>query len=410
MTIFNSVKLSLRGLRASKKRALLTMLGIIIGVSSVIMIMSVGAGAQSLIVNEINSFGSNLFGVMPGATSDNGPPASVMGITVTTLKLKELDDLRRLPHVKAVTAYVRGVDTVSYANQKIETTFVGTTADLPRVESGQVISGRFFNSAEVNSLARVAVLGYQVKQDFFGTQTALGKKIRLKGQNFKIIGVIEKLGTVAFENKDKLIYVPISTAQKILLGIHHVSLIRGAVDDSQNMELVAAEVKKTIRRHHHIKNPADDDFTVRTVAQALGIITSITDALRMFLAALAAISLIVGGIGIMNIMLINVTERTKEIGLRKAVGATYGNILEQFLIEASTLTLIGGLIGILGGIGVAWLVAWGVQSAGYQWDFIITLPSVLLGFGVSLAIGLIFGSYPASQAAHLEPVEALGAE
>ncbi len=410
MHIFNSIKLALRGLWVNKKRAFLTMLGIIIGTSSVIVIMSVGAGAQSLIVNEINSFGSNLFGVMPGATSEKGPPASIMGITVTTLKLKELKDLENIPHVKAVAGYVRGIATLSYRGVKTETTFVGTNSNLLQIESGELMAGRFFSSQEVDSLARVAVLGYQVKQNLFGDQPAIGKKIHLKGQTFKIVGVMDKLGTVAFENKDKLIYIPVTTAQKIILGIHHISLIRGKVDSGENMDFVVEEVKKIIRRHHHISDPTNDDFTVRSLNQALNIITSITDALKLFLASLAAISLIVGGIGIMNIMLINVTERTKEIGLRKSVGATHVNILKQFLIEASTLSLVGGLIGILIGIFFSWLIAWAVQSAGYRWDFIVTLSSILLSFSVSLAIGLIFGLYPANQAAKLEPVDALRIE
>lgn len=411
MDLLTNIKSSLFILRANKKRAFLTMLGIIIGVSSVIIIISAGAGAQSLIVNEINSFGSNLFGILPGAAKENGPPASIMGITVTTLKLKELDDLKKIPHVEAVTAYVRGVGTASYQGQTTDTTFVGVNADLPRVENITLSQGRFFNQAEVKSLAKVVVLGWQVKQDLFGDQQeVLGKIIKIKKHSFKVIGILDQMGNVAFDNKDTQVYIPIVTAQKIMLGINHVSLIRGKIDDVVNTGFVLQEVKKVIRRHHRISDPKNDDFSVRSLKQALNVINSVTDALRFFLVGIAAISLLVGGIGIMNIMLVNVTERIKEIGLRKAVGATRRKILQQFLIESATLTLLGGGLGVILGILISWLIAVMVQHLGYQWDFIISPLSILVALTVSIGVGLIFGLYPANQAARLQPVEALRAE
>jgi len=410
MSIITSIKFSLNNLRANKKRAFLTMLGIIIGVGSVIVIMSVGAGAQSLIVNEISSFGTNLFGVIPGAADDNGPPASVMGIIVTTLKLNEVDDLIKIPHVEAVTAYVRGVGTMAYQNQSTEATFVGVNASLPDVESIDIAHGRFFTVDEVKSLSKVVVLGYQVKEDLFGDSDPLGQTIKIKKQNFRVIGYLDELGTVAFENKDTQAYIPVTTAQKIILGINHVSVIRGKVDVTENNDFVIGQVKEIIRNNHNIDNPDNDDFSVRSLDQALDVVTSVTDSLKIFLAGIAAISLIVGGIGIMNIMLVNVAERTKEIGLRKSVGATTANILTQFLTEAATLTLVGGIVGIIGGILFSWLIATTAQAAGYNWEFVVTLSSVLLGLGVSAAVGLIFGSYPAKQAANLEPVDALRSE
>ena len=386
------------------------MLGIIIGVGSVIVIISAGAGAQSLIVNEISSFGSNIFGVIPGAAAEDGPPASIMGIIVTTLKLDEVDDLKKIPHVEAVTAYVRGVNTITYQNQKTEGTFLGVNAEFLDVEAGDVTQGRFFTLEDVKSLARVIVLGSQIKQDLFGDSDPIGENVKIKKQNFKVIGVREELGTIAFENKDEQVYLPITTVQKLLLGINHVSMIRGKVDDAANIDFVIEEAKITIRHNHDIDNPLYDDFTVRSLNQALDIINSVTDALKFFLAGIAAISLLVGGIGIMNIMLVNITERTKEIGLRKSVGATRANILKQFLIEAITLTLLGGTIGIIGGVLFSWLIAIGAKAAGFDWDFIVTPASILLALGVSAAVGIIFGSYPANKAAKLEPIEALRSE
>ncbi len=408
MLLIDSVKASLSNFYHDKKRAFLTMLGIIIGVSSVIIIISAGAGAQSLIINEINSFGSNIFGVLPGAAKEDGPPASVMGITVTTLKLKEIDDLKKIPHVTAVSAYVRGVGTLSYQGQKTDATFVGVNASLPQIENITLAHGRFFNPAEVASLAHVAVLGSQVKNDLFGQDSpAVGANIKIKRHTFKVIGVMAPMGNMAFDNKDALVYIPITTAQKIMLGINHVSLIRGKIDNADYTDFVINEVKKTIRRHHHINNPDNDDFSVRSMAQALSTLDSVTNALRFFLAGIAAISLIVGGIGIMNIMLVNVTERTKEIGLRKAVGATRYKILQQFLIESAAITLSGGLIGVLLGILISWLAALLIQHLGYAWEFKLSLISILIALSVSVLIGLVFGLYPANQAAKLEPVEAL---
>ena len=386
------------------------MLGIIIGVGSVIIIISVGAGAQSLIVNELSAYGTDLFAVLPGAAKEKGPPAAAMGIIVTTLKASEVKDIEKIPYVKNVTAYVKGTGTAIYGNQKAEVNFVGTTNEIVDVESLDIAQGRFFTREESKSLARVIVLGSQIKKDLFGDSDALGKNIKLKKYNFKVIGVMDHMGTKALENKDTQVYIPISTAQKLILGINHISMIRGKVDDAANLPFVTEEIKTVIRRHHNISNPLNDDFTVRSMDQAIDILGSITDALRFFLAGIAAISLLVGGVGIMNIMLVNITERTKEIGLRKSVGATPADILKQFLAESATLTVFSGSIGIIGGILFSWMISLAVRSAGYDWDFIVTLSSIVLAFGVSAAIGLIFGSYPAKKAAKMEPVEALRAE
>ncbi|KKQ40537.1 MAG: Macrolide export ATP-binding/permease protein MacB [Candidatus Magasanikbacteria bacterium GW2011_GWA2_37_8] len=393
----------------NKIRSFLTMLGIIIGITGVIVIMSVGAGAQSLILNQVKSLGSNLIGILPGSSDDKGPPASALGVEITTLKS---DDLRHVmngsfPHLLAATGYVKGVDTISWGDQKTDTTFVGVNADLPSVEDAEVSVGRFFTEDEGKGMIRVAVLGSTVAEDLFYDIDPIGKNIKIKKTNFNIIGVMKERGNSGFQNQDNQIFVPLRTAQKLLLGIDYISFARIKVDDASHVDEAMEYVKIAIREQHKIDTPADDDFSVRSMAQGVSTITNITNALKMFLTAIAAIALLVGGIGIMNIMLATVQERTREIGLRKAVGAKNNNIIQQFLIESMMITFLGGIIGIILGILISFGVAKLAQGAGYQWDFYISFWSIILACAVSVGVGLIFGILPARRAAHLDPITAL---
>jgi len=386
------------------------MFGMIIGISSVIIIMSIGASAQGLILNQIKSVGSDLVGVLPGASSEDGPPASVMGITVTTLKYEDalaLAKKENVPHAVAVASYVKGTATISWQNRSIDTNISGTSASYIDVEDADVEFGRFFSTDEEKSISRVAVVGSQVASDLFDGADPIGEIIKIKRESFKVIGVMEERGSVAFQNEDDQIFIPLKTAQKLLLGINHLGFVRVKVDDSKNLDQTVEDIKVTLRNQHRIDNPTDDDFTVQNVQQALDVLTQVTDALKFFLASIAAIALLVGGIGIMNIMLVSVNERIREIGLRKAVGAKRSSIIRQFLIETIIVSLGGGLIGILLGALVAGLVALVANYLGYDWDFIITISSILLASGVSILIGLTFGLYPAQKAAKLDPIEAL---
>ncbi len=408
MNLRGIINISFIGLKTNKTRSALTMLGIIIGISAVIIIMSVGAGAQSLILSQIEKVGSNLLSVMPGNASDDGPPAAAFGITVTTLKYEDgLAIARQVPEVLAATSFVRGIETLSWQNQKLDTTFVGTTASYLDIEDTAVINGHFFSEQEEKGISRVAVLGFQAAKELFEDEDPIGHKIKIKRESFEVIGVMKERGTVAFESVDEHVFIPLKTAQKLLLGINHVSLIRAKIDNSQNMEIATEAINQVIRDRHSIKNPKEDDFEVRNQAEALEMLTMITDALKFFLAAIAAISLLVGGIGIMNIMYVSVTERTKEIGLRKAVGATKQNLLSQFLIEAIIITILGGITGILFGSIFSGAVAMVANYLGYSWNYVVTPSSVIVGFVVSCAIGLIFGYFPAKKAAKLDPIEAL---
>ena len=407
-----SVKTSVRALLANKGRSFLTMLGIIIGVAAVIIIMAVGAGAQSLIINQVKTFGTDIIGILPGASEEEGPPASVMGIVITTLTYEDalaLNNKTNVPNVVDVAAYYKGMSNVSWESNSYDTNVSGSTVGYLNVEGGEVDKGRFFTKEEETNLAKVAVLGSTVKKELFGDSDAIGQKIKIKKQNFEVIGIMKDRGTVAFQNNDDQVFIPIKTMQKLIAGVNHISMMRLKVDSQENMDKAMSDVKTTLRERHGITDQSgiNDDFTVRSSAQAMDMITTITDALKFFLVAIAAMSLLVGGIGIMNIMLVSVTERTREIGLRKAVGANNKNIMVQFLMEAATITLSGGAIGIIIGSLVAILIAVVANFLGYDWSLSISISSIILALIVSISVGLVFGLYPARKASKLQPVEAL---
>ncbi|MFH1612080.1 MAG: ABC transporter permease [bacterium] len=407
MYVFNLLKYIWHNLFLQKTRSFLTMLGIIIGVASVVSVMAVGAGAESLLLNQIKSLGSNIVAVLPGASDETGPPASAFGIEVTTLTYDDVKALEDLPYYVAVCPYVNGQDVVSYGRETEDAPYVGVSSSYINVEDAEVDLGRFFRQEEVDGLSRVAVLGNQIADDLFKDQNPLNERIRIGQVSFKVVGVIKERGMTGFSSPDKQIFIPITTAQKILLGINHIHLLRGKIDNEENIVLAMSQTKKVLRYRHNISDPSKDDFSVRTTAQALDVLGSITQALSMFLVSVAAISLLVGGVGIMNIMFVSVNERTREVGLRKALGAKQGAIMIQFLIESVVLTLLGGIIGILLGVFISWAIAFGVTQFGYSWQLIITPLSVILSVTMAVIIGLIFGLWPAYKASKLEPIKAL---
>lgn len=410
MKLSNPIKISYKNLMASKFRSFLTVLGIIIGIASVIVVMAIGASAQQLILDQVAGIGSNLVGVLPGASDEKGPPASALGIVTTTLKNSDLDAVlqkKNVPNVVAACGYVSGVGTAKYQSNSAESNFQGVSASFLDVEKNELKSGRFFTKDEESGLARVAVLGSKRAQELFGSEDPVGKVINLKDVNFTVIGVLVEKGSSAFSNVDDQVYIPLETAQKIMLGINYLNFARIKIDALENVDRAVADIKYTIRVQHRIKDPQDDDFSVRNTAQAIDTITNVTNILKYFLVGIAAISLLVGGIGIMNIMLISVNQRIREVGLRKAVGARNRHIITQFLIEAVFLTLVGGIIGTIFGILFSYLASVIINALGYNWEFIISFSSILVGTSVSAAIGIIFGLYPARKAAKISPMEAL---
>jgi len=388
------------------------MLGVIIGVAAVIIIVGIGAGAQSLVLSQVKTLGSNLIGIMPGKSGDKDPPASVMGITITTLSYEDAQALKnpnRLPHVVAVAGYVRANAVVSYRGEQYSPSLNGTTSEYLEVEGGEINAGRFFSYSEERGMAKVVILGDATKREIFGDSDPIGQTIKIKNETFEIIGTLGARGVVGFQDYDNQIIMPMKTMQKLIAGIDYLALIRVKLDSEVNLAESMDEIGMILREQHDIKDisGASDDFTIRSAAQALDMLTNITDGLKFFLAAMAGLSLLVGGIGIMNIMLVRVSSRTREIGLRKAIGGSNQDILLQFLVESVVLTVSGGVIGIIVGELGSWLIAVIANGLGYDWEFSISLWSILLAISVSISVGIIFGLYPAKLAGRLSPIEAL---
>jgi putative ABC transport system permease protein len=413
MLLRDAFKTATRSLTHGKMRSVLTMLGIVIGIASVIILMSIGQSAQDLILGQVQSVGSNLIIITPGAPSGSGfsPPASVQGIVIKSLKQEDVNALEREPSISAVAPLVSGQAEVVQGNTNKTVSYQGVTSDMFSVRNLTLGNGYIFTKGDVDSANHVAVIGPDLATKLFGTYiNPINKTIRLKNISFRVVGVLSKGGTgLGGADQGNIVIIPISVAQKQLLGISYFNTIIAEANPSYDINFAKSRITFALRQNHGITDPAKDDFNIMTQADLLSIIGSITSILTLFLAAIASISLIVGGIGIMNIMLVTVTERTREIGLRKAVGATNNDILKQFLIESVLLTFAGGVIGILVGAGIVGLVYFVLITffSSLGWVFAFPLSSVVLGLIVSGVAGIAFGIYPARQAARKNPIDAL---
>ena len=405
---YQSIKIALKALLLNKSRTFLTMLGIIIGITAVIVVFSAGHGAQELIINQVEGIGSNLVFVIPGNSGNTkfSPPAAAQGVVITSLGDQDLKNLRNkelAPDVKYVSPEVRGQFTVAFGNQSEQDAVAGEDENYNIVRNLPLSQGDWFTKNDVDGMSQVAVLGSKVKTDLFGAQNPIGQLIKIHEVNFRVVGVTAPKGVGAFGvDQDSQVVVPVSVAQKLLLGINYYSNFQMEIPTAAQIPQAQLEITSILRQDHHITDPTKDDFTVRNSADALSLLGNITSILTIFLAAIAGISLLVGGIGIMNIMLVSVTERTREIGLRKAIGAKRKDILLQFLIEAVTLTVLGGLIGVI----LGYLGSLGIAAIG-NWTPVVTWQSIAIAVGVSAGFGLVFGIYPANKASKLSPIEAL---
>ena len=412
--MLTALQQSIKALRSNPARTALTTLGIVIGIATVILVLSAGAGFRSLINAQVDQLGTNTLFVqtkIPPTTKNrasgggNGPQDAAL-ITITTLKNRDLEDIKRVPNVVNDYGVVSGQQVVSYKDTAKALIFYGDSAARFDIDKGTLKSGRVFTQGEDTGAAQVVILGSNVAKDFFNLDDPLGKLIRVGNLNFQVIGVYDPRGSLG-GNEDDVIYIPIQTAQKKILGIDYLLYSVVQIKDISQGDATAEDIKTVLRHNHDITDPAKDDFSVQTQAEALGTFNTIFNGITILLIAIAAISLIVGGVGIMNIMYVVVTERTSEIGLKKALGAKNGDILREFLIESILVTVLGGILGIILGSALGWLVSLIAQSANLTWAFSVPFYAIGLAFGVSAVIGIGFGVLPARSAAKLDPIEAL---
>jgi putative ABC transport system permease protein len=393
MTVTELLRLALGRLRTSRLRAFLTMLGVIIGVASVVALVGVSQGTTTRITDQLDQLGTNLLTISPTSMSSDGS---------TSLSLEDAEAIAELDSVAAVAPEVSTSVTVSVGDESSDTTIVGTTEAYPQVRAYDVWQGTFLTEVAVERGLRVAVLGASTAEDLGLDETSLGTEISIGGIPFTVIGILQPKGGSGFQDPDDQVMVPVATVQKYLVGGDSVRTIGVSVADDAAMDATNAEITALLRERHELAATDEADFSIFDQTQLLEAASSISATLTLLLGGIASISLIVGGIGIMNIMLVSVRERTREIGIRKAIGARGRDILAQFLVEALTLSLLGGLIGIALGL----LVSAGIgQLAG--WGFSFSVTTVLAAVLSSLAVGVVFGVWPARQAARLDPITAL---
>ncbi len=412
MLFKDAFKTSTRSLIHGKMRSILTMLGIVIGIASVIVLMSIGQSAQNLIVAQVEGAGSGLVVIIPGKPSNGkfSPPASEQGAIITSLQQQDVNALKREPSIVAVAPLVGGQADVVYGSNDATESFQGTTANMFQIRNLAIGKGFQFTQADVDSANHVAVIGPDLANTLFGlNMNPINKTIRLKNISFRVVGVLAKGGTGAFGvDQGNLVIIPVTVAQKEILGISYFSTLMVEANTNYDISFVTSRITFVLSHDHGITDPNKYDFNIETQADILSILGSITSILTFFLAAVASISLIVGGIGIMNIMLVAVTERTREIGLRKAVGATNRDILEQFLIESVLLCFFGGLIGITLGLCIVGSIYFLVTTfSTLAWSFAFPVSAVILSLVVSTIAGVAFGIYPARKASRKNPIDAL---
>ena len=402
MVFKESVQIALKALLANKLRSILTMLGIIIGVGAVIAMVSVGMGVRRSVQSSIASLGSNMLIVSPGSANSGGV-RSAAGSTVT-LKYEDAEAIKnKIKNIDYVSPTVSNSYQIVNGNQNWNSTIQGVTPEYMAIRSLTVATGSFITQNDLNTRNRVAVIGTTVAENLFGSSNPVGQTIRIHNSPYKVIGVLESKGQSSMgQDQDDVVIVPLTTAQERLLGITYVRSINIQVSDAAKMDQAQSEVETLLRQRHHIIGDKEDDFSVRNLTSLMETMTQTTTMITLLLGSIAGISLLVGGIGIMNIMMVSVTERTREIGIRKALGATFRNIMMQFLIESVVIGVVGGLIGI----GFGCLISMAIAKFG-GFNTVITAAPVLLSFFFSVGIGLFFGIYPARKAALLDPIEAL---
>jgi len=409
---------SVKALSANPVRTVLTTLGIVIGIATVITVLSAGEGFRSLIDSELAAWGTDTLFVetkVPPTTkslaNNNASSADVSRATssvqITSFKTTDLDSIRKLNNVSGAYGMATGLSVASYRNNAKSAIYFGVGAEMFNIDKHTLREGRFFTQAEDTGAVQVAILGSNLANDLFVQDDPVGKLIRVGNLNFQVIGVYNAQGSMSAGGADDSLYMPLTTAQKKMLGINYITIGVVQMKDVGSSEATADLIRQTMRKLHTITNPAKDDFMVTTQTDAMNTFNTIFNGITILLIAIASISLIVGGVGIMNIMYVIVTERTSEIGLKKALGAKNADILNEFLLESVIVTVLGGIIGIIFGAFLSWIVAAIAVSSGLSWTFEVPLYAIVIAVAVSSVIGISFGVFPARSAAKMDPIEAL---
>lgn len=406
----DTIQLAYRSIMRQKLRTVLTILAISIGIASVITIISAGQGLEGLVMSELDIYNPNSINIEVKIPGKGGSNSMAGGVTITTLKNSDLEEIDKHQNLELSFGYVVGQEVIKYQGESKMVNLFGYGANADKIEKFNFSEGRFYNNHEEDSLAQVLVLGAGVKEKLFGQDYAIDKKVYIRGQAYKIVGVLAKKGASFGFDYDNLVYIPTKTIQKKFLGTDYVMGIMTKVIDMEKIDTTKKDIELLLRERHDITDPDKDDFRVITMDEIQEMVTIIFGGITLLLIALVCVSLLVGGVGITNIMYVSVVERTFEIGLRKAVGAKKNNILWQFLIETVFLTFSGGILGIIFGILLSYIIYCVAVNYGLNWVFSIPFYSIILAIGFSTIVGLFFGIYPAKKAAQLDPIEALRKE
>jgi len=408
-----NLKLAIKSLLRHPGRTILSLLGIVIGTSSVILVLAFGTGLKEYVFNQVQSFGTDVVEIEIKApktahTSSENVESLAGGTQVTTFKLAEAEKISRISNIESWYAGTMGQEILSWREKNERAFIMGVTEGIAQADPNfKIKKGRSFAKDDNVGQNQVVILGSQLKEDLFGEKEAVGKKIKIKRKSYQVVGVLKERGSTGFFDFDKLAYLPLKTMQNKVLGIDYITFAIYKLEDTKKTELTKLEIEKRMREFHDIDDPEDDDFAVMSIAEAVDILEKVFGAVNILLLAITSISLIVGGVGITNVMYVGIIERSFEIGLRKAVGARKNDILKQFLFEAFFLTFLGGILGIVLGFLLSKIAEKVVSNYGFSLNFPLSVWSILLGAGFSAIVGIVFGLRPAQKAANLSPVEAL---
>jgi len=411
--IFSKIESAFTSLMRQRSRTILTIIAVAIGISSLIIMISAGNGLESMVSSELEVYGTNVINTevrMPGKGTTGSASGMASGVTITTLKNSDIEAISKLPNVDNHYSYVTGQEIIGHEGNTKSVMIFGYGADAPLVERLKIKEGRFYTPQEEESITPVIVLGSAITEFLFGDADAIGQRVTLRNISFRVVGVAEKRGAMMGFDMDSMVYIPTLTMQKRLLNTDYVIGMSVSVKDAEKINKTKEDIIELLRERHDINDPDEDDFEVMTMAEAQEMVGAVFSAITLLLSVIAAVSLLVGGVGITNIMYVSVAERTFEVGLRRAIGAKKNDILWQFLAEATILTFLGGMLGVIIGIAVSYLIYYVAISFGINWSFDISIFSVILALVFSVFIGVVAGVYPAREASKTDPINALRKE